>query len=117
MQWLPVRQGFQCQPWDVLEDAIVGDEGDAKTQGGSGHPSIGVVVPLAQGMADALADNAELGIDKDEVWTRVHDLSFVDPRFELEHPGRSPASSQRAVAQLGGRLKGDEGGRPTMIGS
>ena len=63
-------------------------------------------------MADALAGNAELGVDEDKFRTRVYDLSFVDPRFELEHPGRSPASSQRAVAQLGGRLKGDEGGPP-----
>ncbi len=77
MHWLPGWQGFQCQPWDVIEDGIVGDEGDTKTQGGSGHPSIGVVVPLAQGMADAFAGNAELGIDKDEIRTRVHDLSLV----------------------------------------
>ena len=110
MPWLPVWHAFECQPGDVVEDAIDGDERDAKAQGGSGHPSIGVVVPLPQCMADALAVDAELGVDEDEFRTRVYDLSFVDPRFELEHPGLSPASSQRAVAQLGRRLKGDERG-------
>ena len=87
MQWLPVRQGFQCQPWDVLEDAIVGDEGDAKTQGGSGHPSIGVVVPLAQGMADALADKLAAFLPKQNypIRTGVHPNTAFGLAFALDY--------------------------------
>ena len=98
-----LRSVFQCvqtdrvhacdKPEDVVEEAIVGDERDAKAQGGSGHPSIGVVVPLAQCMADALAVDAVLGVD--ELGSGVDSLGFVDPCFEFECPGRPTASLQR----------------------
>jgi hypothetical protein len=39
----------------------------------------------------------------------VHDFDACDERFELEQPWLSPAASQRAIAQLGRGLEGDEG--------
>ena len=59
--------GLELEAGRVLEDAVIGDEGDAEAQGGRRDPSVGVVFPLAQGMPDALAGDAELGVDADQI--------------------------------------------------
>jgi hypothetical protein len=52
--------------------------------------------------SEPLGPGAELSVDEYAVGTGVDDLGFVDPCFELEHPGRPPPSLQRGVAQLRG---------------
>jgi len=47
--------GWGCGNWDVLEDAVVRDEGHPKSDGGRGDPSVTVVDLVAKSMADPLA--------------------------------------------------------------
>jgi hypothetical protein len=46
----------------------------------------------------------------------VDDLGTLDLAIELEHSRFAPAAADRPVAQLCGRLEGDER-RPVMIGA
>lgn len=53
----------------------------------AGDPSVGVVLALAEGMPDALAGDAELGVGADEVAAGVHDLGPGDLRLHAPEAG------------------------------
>jgi hypothetical protein len=59
-------------------------------------------------MARGIAVSAQLGVDRDELGAAVDDLDPLDLRFQLEHPRMTPPATDRAVPQLGRRLKRDE---------
>jgi hypothetical protein len=52
-------RGFEPEPWNVLEDAVVGDKRDAQTQRCGGDPAVSVVLTLGESVADSLAVDPE----------------------------------------------------------
>jgi hypothetical protein len=80
-----VRDGLERQTRDVPEDRVVGDQGDAETDGGRGDPSVGVVLTLAQGVPGSLASGSQLRVGEYELRAAVDGLHSLDLRLELEH--------------------------------
>lgn len=83
-----VRRGlvagrFKQEPGGVVEDAVVGDQRDVEAEGSGCDPAIGVVLALAEGMADAFAVDAKAGIGEHEVGAGVDGLGHRDAGFEL----------------------------------
>lgn len=91
-----------------FKDPIVGDQRNTEPKSGSRDPAIGVVLALAQGVTDPLAGDAKLGVDADEVAAGVHDLGASDLSLHAPKPRVAPTSEERAVANLGDGLEGDE---------
>jgi hypothetical protein len=73
-----------------------------------GDPAVGRVCFLPERVARGTAVSAQLGIDRHERGAAVNDLDPRDLRFQLEHPRVAPAPADRAVAELGSRLKRDD---------
>jgi len=101
---------LELQARRVLEDAVVRDEGDVEAKRGGGDPAVGVMVALAEGMADVLAGDAQLGVGANQVVAGVDDLGAGDSCLEMAHARATPASKKGAVAQLGDSLKRQESG-------
>lgn len=101
---------LEHKPGDVAEDAVVGDQRDTKAYRGRRDPAVGVVLTLAEGVADPLALGSEPRISEHQLWPRVDRLGRGDAGFELARPGLAPGASQRTVAELGRRLERDERG-------
>ncbi len=100
-----------------MEDAVVGDKRDVEAEGGGRDRAVGVVLALAEGMADAFAVDAKTRIGAHEIGAGVDGLSRCDPGFELAHPTVTPVASKGAVAELSAVWKEMKAGRrPTMIG-
>lgn len=92
------------------EDAVIGDQRDTKPYRGCRDPAVGVVLTLAEGVADALALGPEARIGEHQLGPRVDRLGRGGAGFELSRPGLAPVASERTVAELGRRLERDERG-------
>jgi hypothetical protein len=92
----------------AAEDPVVGDERNAKPQRGRGNPAIGIVLSLAERVADGFAIHSQLRADLDKLRAGVDDLGALDLRVELEHPCWAPAAAQRTVPELGDGLERDK---------
>lgn len=100
--------GLERETGRVLEDAVVGDERDAEAERGGGDPSVGVVLALTEAVPDALAGDAKIGVEADQVTSGVHDFGPGDLDLHAPEAGGTPVSKESAVANLGDSLKRDE---------
>ena len=82
-----------------MEDPVVGDQWNAKPQGCRRDPAVGVVLTLAERVANRFAIRSQLCADLNKLRAGMDDLGALDLRVELEHPGWSPAAPHWAVSQ------------------
>jgi hypothetical protein len=108
---------LEAQAGRALEDSVVRHQRDPEAEGSGCDPSVGVVLALAEGVADVHAVGAKLGVDTYKVVPGVDDLGRIDlgvklasrasPQFRCSAPYRSSATV----------WNDRNAGRPTMIGS
>jgi hypothetical protein len=53
---------LELESWRSLEDPVVGHQRDAEAERGGGDPTVGVVLALAEGVADAYTLGTESGV-------------------------------------------------------
>jgi hypothetical protein len=76
-------------------------QGHSEMYGGGGHPTIGIVHLVGEGMTEERALGPESGVPLDEFGARPDDLCTCNLRVETIEPGPAPPRSIRAISDLG----------------
>jgi hypothetical protein len=94
-----LRQEFEV--FHVSEDAIVSHEGNLEPDGCRSHPTVRLMLLLAQAVPGPDTPRAELRICLSKVWAWPDDLC---PRYLILQPSeplRTPPSQPGAITKLG----------------
>lgn len=103
--------GDQHDAWGVDEDGVVRDEWHIKPARRGRHPSISLMMLLAERMPGLRALAPQRDVRVDQSVTSPHDLSGSDARLESSEACVAPRRELRAIAKF---RDGDEGDEQVM---